>query len=129
MKACCSGCSLPPGASPSMVTISLPATRRSGVTHERTALPSTSTVHAPHSPSPQPCLAPVSCSAVRSVHSSVAPSSAATAAARPRPRCLALVLRAASLLLVAAQLCAALLFRQKCGREEFDQLLDHLQQG
>ena len=38
-----------------------PATR-----HERTASPSTSTVHAPHWPRPQPNLAPVSPSALRS---------------------------------------------------------------
>src|SRR2546423_5982027 len=37
-----------------------PAHSATEVTHERLALPSISTVHAPHSPSPQPYLQPVS---------------------------------------------------------------------
>ena len=37
-------------------------------THERTALPSTCTVQAPHSPTPQPNLVPVSASSSRRYH-------------------------------------------------------------
>src|SRR6266481_3980147 len=40
--------------SPSSVRISLPVERETGRVHERTARPSTSTVQAPHCPSPQP---------------------------------------------------------------------------
>ncbi len=42
-----------------MVVIALPASVPGAATHERTARPSTSTVHAPHCPSPQPYLLPV----------------------------------------------------------------------
>ncbi len=43
---------------------------RIGVWHERTARPSTCTVHAPHSPAPQPKRVPVSRSSSRRYHSS-----------------------------------------------------------
>src|SRR5688500_9495503 len=54
IHACCSGCSLPPVASPSSVVISAPATADTGRMHERTASPLMRTVHAPHWPRPQP---------------------------------------------------------------------------
>ena len=47
-----------------------PAPRASGVTHERTARPSTCTVQAPHAATPQPNLVPVRFSSSRSSHSS-----------------------------------------------------------
>ncbi len=43
----------------SMVVISRPTTPATGVTHERTTLPSTSTEQAPHWARPQPYLVPV----------------------------------------------------------------------
>ena len=54
MNALCSGCNWPGPPRPSSVTIFLPAMVATGITHERVALPSTSTVHAPHWPRPQP---------------------------------------------------------------------------
>src|SRR5437867_9513628 len=53
-----------------MVTTFLFATTEMGVMHERTACPSTCTVHAPQSAMPQPNLLPVSPSSSRSAHSS-----------------------------------------------------------
>ena len=58
-NASCTGCSLPSGARPSMVTMRLPATLPTLVMHERVGTPSISTVHAAHCPSPQPYLVPV----------------------------------------------------------------------
>src|SRR5437879_10779504 len=46
-----------------------PATCDTGIEHERTGLPSTWTVHAPHSPAPQPNFVPVSCSVSRRTQS------------------------------------------------------------
>src|SRR5512141_1930436 len=43
----------------------LPTTCETGVEHERIALPSACTVHAPHKPAPQPNLVPVSSSVSR----------------------------------------------------------------
>ena len=45
---------------PSIVSTFVPAAWATGTRHELTACPSTSTVHAPHSPSPQPSFVPVS---------------------------------------------------------------------
>src|SRR5690349_8043074 len=53
-----------------MVVISFPAAAESGSTHERTALPSTCTVHAPHCAAPQPNFVPVSSSVSRKTHRS-----------------------------------------------------------
>src|SRR5438067_6220057 len=47
-----------------------PATCETGVEQERTADPSTCTVHAPHNPAPQPYLVPVSSRLSRKTHSS-----------------------------------------------------------
>jgi hypothetical protein len=65
-NACCSGWSSP---SPSMVVTSAPSTWATGIRHEQTGSPSTSTVHAPHSPSPQPSFVPVSPRSSRSTSS------------------------------------------------------------
>ncbi|MNW05316.1 hypothetical protein D3C71_2015490 [compost metagenome] len=46
-----------------------PLTEPTGVTHERTALPSTCTVQAPHCATPQPNLVPGRFSSSRSTHS------------------------------------------------------------
>jgi hypothetical protein len=51
--------------------------------HERTGFPSTRTVHAPHSPSPQPYFVPVSSSDSRSTQSRRVSGSASTARADP----------------------------------------------
>src|ERR1700752_4456464 len=53
IHACCSGCSVPFRDRPSSVVIS-PFTLEVGLMHERTAVPLTTTVHAPHWHSPQP---------------------------------------------------------------------------
>src|SRR5438105_14819713 len=52
-----------------MVVTRAPFTVDSGVTHERTALPFTCTVHAPHCAMPQPNFVPVSLSSSRITHS------------------------------------------------------------
>src|SRR5205085_4344677 len=70
MKACCTGCSASGVRSPSSVVTSRPATPAAGIAHERAPMPSTSTVHAPHSPRPQPYLGPLSCRSLRSTASS-----------------------------------------------------------
>src|SRR5215469_11487169 len=54
----CTGWS-PRSDSPSIVVTLRPATAEVGVTHERTAAPSTCTVQAPHTAMPQPYLVPV----------------------------------------------------------------------
>src|SRR5438128_7191302 len=65
-KASCSGCNCPSFSRPSMVVISLPAARPTWVMQERVGCPSSSTVHAPHCPSPQPYLLPVRLRSLRS---------------------------------------------------------------
>src|SRR5689334_5705857 len=59
MKACCSGCSAPSFARPSIVVISAPCFMTASVRQELILLPSTNTVHAPHWPWSQPFLVPV----------------------------------------------------------------------
>ena len=61
-----------------MVTIDESATVRSGVMHERTARPSTCTVHAPHMPMPQPNLVPFRPTSSRITHSSGVSSATST---------------------------------------------------
>src|SRR5262249_29792493 len=53
-----------------MVVTLRPATADAGVTHERTAVPSMCTVHAPHTAMPHPYLVPVRLSDSRSTQSS-----------------------------------------------------------
>src|SRR5262245_49032377 len=55
-------------ASPSIVVMRLPTAAATGNTHERTALPSTCTVQAPHCATPQPYLAPVRPTCSRRAH-------------------------------------------------------------
>ncbi len=54
MKALCTGSGRSREPRPSSVTISRPTQPEMGITQERAATPSISTVQAPHSPSPQP---------------------------------------------------------------------------
>src|SRR5436305_8162729 len=54
MNACCTGCGRSGVPSPAIVTIFFPVARDTGREHERTARLSTSTVQAPHCPSPHP---------------------------------------------------------------------------
>jgi hypothetical protein len=53
-----------------MVLTAFPCAARTGITHERTALPSTWTVQAPHWAMPQPYLVPVSPRTSRKTQSS-----------------------------------------------------------
>ncbi|MCY1183631.1 hypothetical protein D9M73_242700 [compost metagenome] len=56
--------------SPSRVVISRPAAPAKGMTQERAATPSMITVHAPHSPRPQPYLGPFRHRSLRRISSS-----------------------------------------------------------
>src|SRR5215471_576786 len=86
MNACCTGCS--PDSPPilSMVVISCPGTDHSGVSHDCTGLPSKSTLHAPHWPSPQPKRVPLSFRSLRRMYSSGVFASARTSESRPLTR-------------------------------------------
>src|SRR2546426_4325764 len=66
-----------------MVGIRLPTATLTGVTQERTALPSRCTVHAPHSATPQPYLVPVRPTCSRIAHSSGVPGSTLTSLVLP----------------------------------------------
>src|SRR4051812_29768365 len=66
-----------------MVVTVLPATSDMLVWQERTALPSTCTVHAPHRPEPQPNFVPVSFRCSRTTQSSGVCGSTSTLAAFP----------------------------------------------
>jgi len=78
----CSGWSLLADR-PSMVVIDLPSTSDASVWHDRTALPSTCTVQAPHNPAPQPNLVPVIFRCSRITHKSGVSGAAAAVAALP----------------------------------------------
>src|SRR6266545_2235168 len=67
MNACCSGCSRPSCATPSIVSTAWPLTNTVGVRHALTGSPSSSTVHAPQTPIPQLSLVPVRSSVRRRV--------------------------------------------------------------
>src|SRR4051812_42182596 len=86
MKASWTGCRAPSRASPSIVVTSRSRAALSGVTHERTGLPSMRTVQAPQIPAPQPYLAPVSPRSVRSTQRSLRLSSVSREAGRPLSR-------------------------------------------
>jgi hypothetical protein len=60
MKACCTGCSLARVPQAFERGDLAPGTPRAGITQARAAMPSTSTVQAPHSPRPQPYFGPFS---------------------------------------------------------------------
>src|SRR6266542_2444396 len=84
MNACCNGCGLAGVPSPSRVTTFLPTAEDTGTEHERTALPSTSTVHEPHWPRPQPKSGPCNPRSSRSAYSrGISGSSATTDAGLP----------------------------------------------
>jgi hypothetical protein len=68
IHAFCKGC-VRLADSPSIVVTRFPATRDSGETQERMALPSRCTVHAPHNAMPQPNFVPVISSESRKTHS------------------------------------------------------------
>src|SRR5262245_66512197 len=86
MNACCTGCNLPPSASPSTVRMRLSRHSPTVVIHDRVGLPSMRTVHAPHSPSPQPYLQPVSARSSRSTLNRLRSGSAATSRGEPLTR-------------------------------------------
>ena len=66
MKARCTAPGRAAVPRPSSVVILRPPSAATGVTHEKIASPSASTVQAPHWPRPQPYLAPLRCSSSRS---------------------------------------------------------------
>src|SRR5436309_13323162 len=66
-----------------MVVMLFPATSRMAVEHERMASPLRCTVHAPHSPAPQPNLAPVKSSSSRRYHKSGISGSPSNERSRP----------------------------------------------
>ena len=66
-----------------MVVTFLPVTSLRLVWHERTALPSTWTVQAPHSPEPQPNLVPVNFRCSRTTQSTGVSGAASTLTALP----------------------------------------------
>jgi hypothetical protein len=69
-QAACTACGFPFCASPSIVTIDFPTTSFTGTLHERTAAPSTCTVHAPHAATPHPNFVPVNPTTSRIAHKS-----------------------------------------------------------
>src|SRR5258708_5930724 len=70
MNARCSGSGAPSLARPSSVEMCASPTEATGMTHDRTGLPSIRTVHAPHWPRPQPNLGPFSARSFLSAYSS-----------------------------------------------------------
>src|SRR6476660_7460718 len=68
-QARCIGC-VPSAESPSMVVISEPCTRCTGVRHDRVGVPFTWTVHAPHCPMPHPYFVPLRSTTSRRTQSS-----------------------------------------------------------
>ena len=60
MNACWTGCSRSSPARPSTVVTSWPSAKTASAMQELTILPSSSTVQAPQTPTPQPSLEPVS---------------------------------------------------------------------
>ena len=79
-----SGASEPSGcASPSMVVISAPSACPANIRHERAGSPSTSTVHAPHTPCSQPRWVPVSPTSSRITSLNVRRASTVTCCAVP----------------------------------------------
>src|SRR6266566_8793754 len=71
MNASCTGCRPPSPDKPSIVVTSRPSHCAASVRHDKTRLPSTSTVHAPHAPWSQLFLVPVRSSRSRSASSNV----------------------------------------------------------
>src|SRR5689334_20843627 len=66
-----------------MVVMLLPSTAETGITQERTACPSTCTVHAPHAAMPQAYLVPVMPSSSRSTHNNGISGSTSTSTCFP----------------------------------------------
>src|SRR5438270_4275684 len=81
-QARCSGCE-PSGDSPSMVVIRAFAALAMGVRHERTGWPPRWTVHAPHSPIPQPYFVPCRFRTSRITHRRGVSGGTSTAVDRP----------------------------------------------
>src|SRR5450759_2596439 len=72
MNACCTGCSVEPLATPSIVVTSVPSAWAGSTRQLSLGTSSISTMHAPHSPASHPCLVPVSRRSSRSTSISVA---------------------------------------------------------
>src|SRR5256885_11289252 len=89
MNAACTGSGFSGEPNPSIVVIACPSACFTEVMHERVALPSINTVHAPHWPSPHPNFGPCKPSEFRSTYSSgCAGSHDSTVVARPLTRSL-----------------------------------------
>src|SRR5437763_14571076 len=87
MNAACTLSGLSTVPRPSRVVIARPSACRTGVEHDRAALPSNRTVHAPHCPRPHPNLTPCSPSELRKTYKSgCAGSHESTLTARPFTR-------------------------------------------
>src|SRR5436853_348252 len=87
MNAACTLSGLSGVPRPSSVVIARPSACLTGVEHDRAALPSIRTVHAPHCPSPQPNFTACNPSELRSTYKSgCAGSHESTLAARPLTR-------------------------------------------
>src|SRR5581483_8887993 len=82
-NASCSGCISPSRSRPSIVITLLPWACTASIRHERTASPSTSTVHAPHTPCSHPTCVPVSSRSSRSTSANVLLGSTNTSCGRP----------------------------------------------
>src|SRR5262245_40637575 len=86
MNAVCRGCRLGPSLRPIAVSTSRPLQVSASVRQERCGSPSTSTVHTPHVPCPQPYLGDVSPTPRRSTLSKLSPPSTNTALSDPLSR-------------------------------------------
>src|SRR5262249_42372894 len=76
-----------------MVVVDLPCASEARIWQDLTGWPSTSTVHAPHCPSPQPYLVPVRSSLSRRTVSRVSDGAASTSRAAPLTRSLSFAMR------------------------------------
>src|SRR5277367_3230119 len=97
-----------------MVVIFVPVTEEAMVRQDRLALPSISTVQAPHCPSPQPYFVPVMSSRLRNTESKVSSAGARTGSSEP------LMLRRKSIQIPPAQ-------AERCEhKSEYADLMEHL---
>src|SRR5260370_21213190 len=92
IHACCTGCTVPFFASPSIVVICLSSTEATGVTQDVVGLPSTRTMHAPHWDIPHPNFVPVSPRSSRRANWRVTPSTSGRVYSVPLTESFALVI-------------------------------------
>src|SRR5712691_1944119 len=92
IHACCTGCTVPFFASPSIVVICLSSTEATGVTQDVVGVPSTRTMHAPHWDIPHPNFLPVSPRSSRRANWRVTPSTSGRVYSLPLTESFALVI-------------------------------------